>query len=149
MATYRRCQALRDLRKDFAGYGYRRMTKALKREGCKIYHKRVERVMRQAGLTCRRKPRSVHTNDSQHGEPVSSHVIKDLPIEALNQYWVADLTSVRLPEGFVYLACILDAYSRTCLGWSLSRKMESSLPLQATFDGLRRASDPSRLDPPL
>jgi putative transposase len=131
MATDRRCQALQELRKDFVGYGYRRMTKALKRDGWKINHKRVERVMRQAGLTCRRKPRYVHTADSKHGEPVYPNVIKDLPIEALNQCWVADLTYVRLPEGFVYLACILDAYSRTCLGWGLSCKMESSLPLQA------------------
>jgi putative transposase len=125
------CQALQELRKDFAGYGYRRMTKALKRNGWKINHKRVERVMREVGLTCRRKPRYVHTTDSKHGEPVYPNLIKDLPIEALNQCWVADLTYVRLPEGFVYLACILDAYSRKCLGWSLSRKMESSLPLQA------------------
>ena len=143
------CQALQELRKDFAGYGYRRMTKALKREGWKINHKRVERVMRQAGLTCRRKPRSVHTTDSKHGEPVYPNLLKDLSIEALNQCWVADLTYVRLPEGFVYLACITDAYSRKCLGWSLSRKMESSLPLQATFDGLRRASGAPRFDPPL
>ena len=77
------------------------------------------------------------------------NVIKDLPIEVLNQCWVADLTYVRLPEGFVYLACILDAYSRKCLGWSLSRKMESSLPLQAAFDGFRRASGTPPFDPPL
>lgn len=64
------CQALQDLRQDFAGYGYRRMTKALQRQGWKINHKRVERLRRQAGLTCRRKPRYVHTTDSNHGEPV-------------------------------------------------------------------------------
>jgi transposase InsO family protein len=143
------CQALQELRKDFVGYGYRRMTKALKRDGWQINHKRVERLMRQARLTCRRKPRYVHTTDSKHGEPVYPNVIKDLPIVALNQCWVADLTNVRLPEGFVYLACILDAYSRKCLGWSLSRKMDSSLPLQAAFDGFSRASGATWFDPPL
>jgi putative transposase len=61
------CQALQELRKDFAGSGYRRMTKALQRQGWKINHKRVERVMQQTGLTCRRKPRYVHTTDSHHG----------------------------------------------------------------------------------
>ncbi|HEX4208456.1 MAG TPA: IS3 family transposase [Ktedonobacteraceae bacterium] len=131
------CQALQELRKDFAGYGYRRMTKALKREGWKINHKRVERVMRQTGLNCRRKPRYVHTTDSHHGEPVYPNLIKELPIKALNQCWVADLTYVRLPEGFVYLACVLDAHSRKCLGWSLSRKMDTSLPLQALEMALR------------
>ena len=72
MATDRWCQELQELRKDFVGYGYRRMTKARKRDGWKINHKRVERVMRQTGLTCRRKPRSVHTTDSKHGEKVVS-----------------------------------------------------------------------------
>ena len=96
-----------------------------------------------------RKPRSVHTTDSKHGEKVVSECDQRSANRGLNQCGVADLTYVREPLGFVYLACILDAYSRTCLGWSLSRKMESSLPLQATFDGLRRASGPSRIDPPL
>jgi putative transposase len=125
------CLALHELRKDFAGYGYRRMTKALQRQGWKINHKRVERVMQQTGLTCRRKPRYVHTTDSKHGEPVYANLIKDLAIEAPNHCWVADLTYVHLPEGFVYLACLLDAYSRKCIGWSLARRMDSSLPLQA------------------
>jgi putative transposase len=79
------------------------MTKALARQGWKINHKRVERVMRQTGLTCRRKPRYVHTTDSKHGEPVYPNLIQDLSIESLNQCWVADLTFVRLPEGFVAL----------------------------------------------
>ena len=125
------CLALQELRRDFAGYGYRRMTKALVRQGWKINHKRVERVMRQTGLTCRRKPRYVHTTDSKHGEPVYPNLLKDLAIEVPNQCWVADLTYVHLPEGFVYLACLLDAYSRKWIGWSLARKMDSSLPLQA------------------
>jgi putative transposase len=131
------CLALQELRKNFAGYGYRRMTKALQRQGWKINHKRVERVMRQASLTCRRKPRYVHTTDSKHGEPVYPNLSKDLPIESLNQWWVADLTYVHLPEGFVYLACLLDAYSRKCIGWSLARRMDSSLPLQALEMALR------------
>ena len=123
--------ALQDLRHDFASYGYRRMTKALVRQGWKVNHKRVERVMQQRGVICRRKPRYVPTTDSKHGEPVSANLSKDLAIETLNQCWVADLTFVRLPEGFVYLACLLDAYSRKCIGWSLARRMDSSLPLQA------------------
>ena len=69
-------QALQELRKDFAGYGYRRMTKALKRDGWKINHKRVERVMKREGLTCRRKPRFVHTTDSKHSEPVYTSLLQ-------------------------------------------------------------------------
>jgi putative transposase len=77
------------------------MTKALVRQGWKINHKQVERVMQQTGLTCRRKPRYAHTTDSKHGEPVYANLIKDLSIEAPKQCWGADLTFVRLPEGFV------------------------------------------------
>lgn len=90
------------------------MTRTLKRQGWKINHKRVERVMKQAGLICRHKPRFGHTTDSKHSEPVYSNLIKELSIEALNQCWVADLTYVRLPEGFVHLADVLDACSHKC-----------------------------------
>lgn len=94
--------------------------------------------MRQAGLRGLRKPRYVHTTDSNHGEPVYANLIKDLAIQTPHQCWVADLTFVRLPEGFAYLACLLDAYSPKCIGWSLARRMESNLPLQALEMALAR-----------
>jgi putative transposase len=124
----RRCTSCATTR---AGYGSQRMTKALQRQGWQVNHKRVDRVMRQAGLTCRRKPRYVHTTDSHHGEPVYANLVKDLVIQTPNQCWVADLTFVRLPEGFASLVCLLDASTRKCIGWSLARKMDSRLPLQA------------------
>lgn len=138
----RRCKSCATTR---AGYGYRRMTKALQRQGWHINHKRVERVMKQTGLTCRRKPRYVHTTDSNHGEPVYANLVKDLVIQTPNQCWVADLTFVRLPEGFAYLACLLDAYSRKCIGWSLARRMDSSLPLQALEMALGERQIPAGL----
>lgn len=125
------CQEIAKLRESFAGYGYRRMTKALVRAGSKVNHKRVLRVMRQAGLTCRLKRRRVRTTDSDHSYFTYPNLIKGFQVEALNRCWVADLTYVRLPEGFVYLACLLDAYSRKCIGWSLSRQIDAQLPLQA------------------
>jgi putative transposase len=123
--------AIEGIRKDFTGYGYRRVTKALARSGWQVNHKRVWRVMRQAGLTCCRKRRVVHTTDSKHSYQVYPNLVKELQVEAPNCCWVADLTYVRLPEGFVYLACILDVYSRKCIGWSLSRRIDAQLPLQA------------------
>jgi transposase InsO family protein len=123
--------AIHEIREVFAGYGYRRVTKALVRAGWKVNHKRVWRVMRQAGLTCRRKRRTVHTTDSKHSYQIYPNLVKGLQVEAPNRCWVADLTYVRLPEGFVYLACILDLYSRKCIGWSLSRRIDAQLPLQA------------------
>jgi putative transposase len=124
-------QAIQEVREDFASYGYRRVAKALARSGWQVNHKRVWRVMRQAGLTCRRKRRTVHTTDSNHSYQVYPNLVKGLQIEAPNRCWVADLTYVRLPEGFVYLACLLDVYSRKCIGWSLARRMDAQLPLQA------------------
>jgi putative transposase len=127
----RLCAAIQAIREAFAGYGYRRVTKALVRSGWKINHKRVLRVMQQAGLTCRRKRRIVHTTDSKHSYQIYPNLVKGLQVEAPNRCWVADLTYVRLPEGFVYLACLLDVYSRKCIGWSLSRRIDAQLPLQA------------------
>jgi len=123
--------AIQQPREAFAGYGYRRVTKALARAGWQVNHKRVWRAMRQAGLTCRRKRRTVHTTVSKHSYQVYPNLVKGLQVEAPNRCWVSDLTYVRLPEGFVYLACILDLYSRKCIGWSLSRRIDAQLPLQA------------------
>jgi putative transposase len=134
------CQAITELRKTFAGYGYRRMTKALVRAGWKVNHKRVWRVMRQAGLSCRLKRHRVRTTDSRHSYYTYPNLIKEREIEALNRCWVADLTYVRLPEDFVYLACLLDVYSRKCIGWSLSRRMDAQLPLQALEMALQERS---------
>jgi putative transposase len=124
-------EAIQAVREAFAGYGYRRVTKALVRSGWQVNRKRVWRVMRQAVLTCRRKRRMLHTTDSNHSYQVYPNLVKGLQVEAPNRYWVADLTYIRLPEGFVYLACLLDVYSRKCIGRSLSRRMDAQLPLQA------------------
>lgn len=99
------------------------------RAGWQINHKRVWRVMRQAGLTCRPKRHRVRTTNSRHSYYTYPNLIKGIQVEAPNRCWVADFTYVRLPESFVYLACLLDAYSRKCIGWSLSRQMDTQLPL--------------------
>jgi putative transposase len=142
-------QAIQEIREVFAGYGYRRVTKALVRAGWKVNHKRVWRVMRQAGLLCRRKRWTVHTTDSKHSSQIYPNLVKGLQVEAINRCCVADLTYVRLPEGFVYLACLLDVSSRTGIGWSLSRRIDAQLPLQAACDGHSSTGDPSRADPSL
>src|SRR6266496_2486891 len=75
--------------------------------------------MRQAGLTCRLKRHRLRVIDSRHSYTIYPHLLKGLQVEAPNCRWVADLTYVRLPEGFVYLVCLLDAYSCKCIGWNL------------------------------
>lgn len=117
---------------EFPGYGYRRVTHTLHRAGMTINHKRVLRIMREESLLCHLKKRFVvRTTDSRHGFPVYPNRLAAVELTAVNQAWVADLTYIRLRSDFVYLACILDAYSRRCVGWHLSRDMTTQLTLVA------------------
>lgn len=116
---------------DFPGYGYRRVTHALKRTGWIVNHKRVLRIMREESLLCQLKRHFVHTTDSHHRYQVYPNLIKGMTIEAPDVVWVADLTYIRLPSTFVYLAAILDAYSRKCVGWKLSKRIDTQLALGA------------------
>jgi putative transposase len=121
---------------EFPGYGYRRVTHALHREGKQINHKRVLRIMREESLLCRiKKSFVIKTTNSRHRFPVYPNLLAGLELSAPDQAWVADFTYIRLRSAFVYLACILDAFSRRCIGWCLSRDMTTQLTLRA----LRRA----------
>lgn len=121
---------------DFPGYGYRRVTKALQRAGQPINHKRVLRIMREESLLCHLKRHFVHTTDSHHPYPVYPNLVNGHTPDAPDRIWVADLTYIRLRNEFVYLACIVDAYSRRCVGWNLSRRMDALLVLGALEDAL-------------
>lgn len=117
---------------EFAGYGYRRVTHALAREGGRVNHKRVLRIMQEESLLCHLKKRFViATTNSRHRFPVYPNGLAGIVWERPDQAWVADLTYIRLRSAFVYLACILDAFSRRCVGWHLSREMTTQLPLAA------------------
>lgn len=97
-----------------------------------VNHKRVLRIMREESLLGHLKKRFVvKTTDSRHGLPVYPNRLAGLELRTVNQAWVADLTSIRLRQEFVYLACLLDAYSRRGVGWSLSREMTTHLTLVA------------------
>ena len=120
------------------GYGYRRVTRELARHGVVANHKRVLRVMRAEGWLCRLRCRSVRTTQSDHGLGVCPNRIQDLVVTQLDQLWVADLTYIRLPEGFVYRATVLDAYSRRVLGWKLARYLDARLATAALDQALAR-----------
>ncbi len=106
---------------EFPGYGYRRVTEALKRQGFLVNHKKVLRVMRKESLLCQLKRRFRATTDSSHSLKTCPNLIKDAPLDGPDLEWVADITYVRLPTSFCYLASILDDFSRYCVGWALSR----------------------------
>ena len=116
---------------EFPGYGYRRVTKELCRRGWIVNHKRVLRVMREESLLCQIKRRFVVTTDSTHAFGRYPNLIKDMELDGLDQIWISDITYVRLPTSFCYLAAILDAYSRRCVGWHLSPFIDTRLTLSA------------------
>lgn len=112
-------------------YGYRRVTAELRLQGLIVNHKRVLRVMREDNLLSLRKRKFVVTTDSIHGRLVYPNLIADLAPTAPNQVWVADITYIRLLEEFIFLAVVLDAFSRRVLGWELGESLQTSLPLAA------------------
>lgn len=122
---------------EFPGYGYRRVTKELKKRDFHINHKRVLRIMNQNSLTAQLK-RAFRpmTTDSNHFLPTYPNLTKNLIVTDINQLWVADITYIHLTEEFVYLAVILDAFSRKVVGWNLARHISQELALKALEQAL-------------
>jgi transposase InsO family protein len=112
---------------EFPGYGYRRVTVELKRRGIVANHKRVLRIMRENNLLLKIKKSFRFNTDSDHLFRRYPNLIKDLAITRLDQVWIADITYIRLTRQFVYLAVILDAFSRKVVGWCLSKNIDTSL----------------------
>jgi putative transposase len=123
--------ALQRVALEFPSYGWPRMTAELQRRGWAVNHKRVYRLMREDNLLCLRKRKFVVTTDSDHGLPVYANLVPALKLTGLDQLWVADLTYIRLELEFVYLAVILDAFSRRVIGWALNQTLEAALTLAA------------------
>jgi len=121
-------------------YGTRRVTAELRHRDWTVNRKRVQRLMREGNLLCRRKRKFVATTDSAHSLPVYPNLARDMSLTGINQLWVADITYIRLEEEFVYLAVVLDAYSRRVIGWALDRTLEARFTLAALEMALRRGS---------
>lgn len=116
---------------EWSAYGYRRITAELRRQGVIVNHKRVLRLMREDNLLCLRKKSFIRTTDSNHSHRVYPNLAQDLEISGINQLWVADITYIRLLREFIYLAVILDAFSRRCIGWALGQTLEAELAIGA------------------
>ena len=119
-------------------YGRPRITKELRDRGWKVNSKRVYRLMREDNLLCVRKRKFVVTTDSNHGRKVYPNLAREIVLTGVDQLWVADITYIRLQEEFVFLAVILDAYSRRVIGWALERTLEDQLTLAALRMALAR-----------
>jgi len=112
-------------------YGYRRITAPLKREKVRINHKRVLRMIRELGIQGRIKRRYVTTTNSQHNNRIYLNLIKDKVVTGINQVWCADITYIRILNGFVYLAAIIDIYSRKIVGYALGKTLCPKLTITA------------------
>lgn len=112
-------------------YGYRRVTQELRRRGWVVNHKRVERLMKDDNLLAVQPRAFITTTNSEHECEVYLNLASHLKLTGINQLWVADITYLRLQGEFVYLAVILDAFSRKVVGWELDRKMTCDLPKTA------------------
>ena len=123
--------ALRDLAGQYPTYGYRRLTALLKRAGWTVNHKRIQRIMAAMGLQRPVKRRKKRTTHSQHDFPRYPNLVADLKTVRPDQVWVADITYVRLAHDFVYLAVIMDVFTRCVRGWHLSRSLDRELTLTA------------------
>jgi putative transposase len=130
--------AMQRIAVEWPAYGRPRITAELRRRGWEVNPKRVYRLMREDNLLCVRKRKFVVTTDSNHGQKVYPNLARNMILTSTDQLWRADITYIRLREEFVFLAVILDAYSRRVIGWMLDRTMEDELTLAALRMALAR-----------
>jgi putative transposase len=117
---------------EFAGYGYRRVGKQLRRQGITVNDKRIRRLQREYQLyPIRWQSFKIATTDSNHGHKLYPNLLAGMNLTDTNQAWVADITYIRIVKGFVYLAALLDRYSRKVIGWAISKRIDSELCLAA------------------
>ena len=112
---------------EFPGYGYRRVTRELHRQGILANHKKVLRIMRQRGLIRKSRRRWIRTTNSNHRYRIYPNLLHTIAITGPNQVWVADITYISIQTAFVYLAVILDLFSRKAVGNAISRNIDTAL----------------------
>ena len=126
-------------------YGYRRVSAALRQQGWLVNHKKIRKLMRDDNLLAVRKRKWITTTNSQHALSVFPNLARYMELNGPNQLWVADLTYIRLRHEFVYLAVVLDAWSRRVVGWALGRNLDAGLAKRA----LLKAVEARRPEPGL
>ena len=128
---------------EFPRYGYRRMTVELQNQGYQVNHKKVLRLMREDNLLCIRKQFKPLTTNSNHPHKIYPNLLRYKTFTQPDQGWASDITYIQLPDSFVYLAVILDVYTRKCIGWNLGPSLDTTLPLDALHQALRQRWHPS------
>jgi putative transposase len=127
---------------EFEHYGWRRVRAALRQQGMVVNHKKIKRLMREHDLQPRVRRRYVATTDSDHDEPIFPNRAKDMIVDGPDQLWVADITYVAILTSFVYVAVILDAWSRRVVGYAISRSIDARLTVAALKAAIVRRKPP-------
>lgn len=127
---------------EFEFYGYRRVGAALRQQGLAVNHKKIRRLMREHDLHPKVRRRFIATTDSDHDGPIFPNLAKDLVPTGPNQLWVSDITYVAIPGRFVYVAVILDAWSRMIVGYAIGRSIDARLTLAAVMAAIERRKPP-------
>jgi putative transposase len=127
---------------EFEAYGYRRVGAALRHQGLVVNAKKIRRLMREHDLQPKRRRRFVTTTDGDHALPIFPNLAKGMVLGGPNQLWVSDITYIAIATGFVYLAAILDAWSRRAVGYAISRSMDARLTLAALKAAIRAREPP-------
>jgi putative transposase len=135
-------EAMHAIKDEFEAYGWRRMQAALRQQGWLVNHKKVKRLMRQHGLQPTLRRRFVATTNSDHDQPIFPDQTRELALDGPNQLWVADLTYVAIAVGFVYIAVIMDAWSRRIVGYAIGRRIDARLTLAALEAAIASRSPP-------
>jgi len=127
---------------EFECYGWRRVRAELRHRGLIVNHKKIKRLMREHGLQPKIRRRYVATTNSDHDQPIYSNRTKDVTLDGPDRLWVADISYVAITVGFVYVAVILDAWSRRVVGYAISRSIDARLTISALKSALERRNPP-------
>lgn len=128
---------------DFPTSGYRTMKVYLARDfELTVNHKKIRRVMRKYGLMAEIKRAFVRTTDSDHGFAIYPNLLKGKSVTGINQVWVSDITYIRIQTGFVFLAVVIDLYSRRVVGWALSKRINNELTMAALNSAIEQRNPP-------
>ena len=136
-------EAMHAIKDEFEAYGWRRMQAALRHRGWVVNHKKIKRLMREHALHPPRRRRFVATTDSDHDEPIFPGRSRDRQVDGPNRLWVANLTYPAIIGGFVYLAAIMDAWSRRIVGYALGRRIDARLALAALSAAIESPTAPA------
>jgi putative transposase len=128
---------------EFESYGYRRVGAELRHRGMVVNSKKVRRLMHEHDLQPKRRKRFVATTDSDHDGPIFPNLVRDRMVDGPNQVWVADITYIAIAVGFVYMAAILDAWSRRVVGYAIGRSMDARLAVAALKAAIRTRQPPN------